>query len=74
MYACTIYRGPLLFIYRSDKMLPELTNYSQLFFLLGAGIYVWLLAIYKIVHAYSVLRTLYSKRRRQSKIKDPFRR
>ncbi len=55
-------------------MLPELTNYFQLFFLLGAGIYVWLLAIYKMIHAYSVLRTLYSKRRRQSKIKDPFRR
>ncbi len=53
-------------------MLPELTNYFQLFFLLGAGVYVWLLAIYKMIHAYSVLRTLYLKRRRQSKIKDPF--
>ena len=44
-------------------MLPELTNYSLLFLQLGAGIYVWLLAIYKIIHAYGVLRTLYLKRK-----------
>ena len=44
-------------------MLPELTNYASLFFLLGAGVYVWLLAIYKIIHAYGVLRTLYLKRK-----------